>query len=87
MNVTEFFAQHGHLLTAVHYDDTDTGDYRLMCPEESETAIRYLSYGFTIASIYDNDEGTESVLIDNDPTDSPNKVGWFVLETLLKTNL
>jgi hypothetical protein len=82
MNTTEFFAQHGHLLTAVHHDDPETGDYRLMCPEESEKAIRYLSNSFTIASIYEDAEGAESVLIDNDPTESPNKVGWFVLETL-----
>jgi len=77
---TEFFEKFGTGLVKVHSDDTETGDFQLFSPEESEDAQRYKRIGFVLASVFDNDDEEDFVIFDNDTSDKPNKIGFLVLD-------
>lgn len=79
MNIDEFFKQHGSQLVKLHEDDSETGNFRLFCPEECATASHYKENGYTVVSIFEDNDGSEFVIIDNDPGDAFHKVGLFIL--------
>ena len=83
MTTKEFFDVYGHRLVAVNYDDAETGDFRLMFPEEQERAIQYQQEGYTIASIFEVDDYTEVVEVDNDTSNAFHKVGMYVIDLRL----
>ena len=81
MTTNDFFRTYGHRLVTVNYDDSETGDYRLMFPEEQERAIQYQSEGYVIVSIFKMDDYTEEeVVIDNNTGNSFHKVGMYVID-------
>ena len=80
MNIDEFFKQHGSQLVKLHEDDSETGNFRLFCPEECSTATHYKDNGYTLASIFEDLDGDEYVVIDNDPGDALDKIGFFILQ-------
>lgn len=80
MTTKEFFDVYGHRLVTVNYDDSETGDLRLMFPEEQERAIQYQNEGYVIASIFEVDDYTEEVEIDNNTGNSFHKVGMYVID-------
>lgn len=79
MTTKEFFDVYGHRLVTVNYDDTETGDFRLMFPEEIERAYEYQQKGYKIASIFEVDDYTEVVEVDDDISNAFNKVGMYVI--------
>ncbi|NBP67460.1 MAG: hypothetical protein EBR30_03715 [Cytophagia bacterium] len=79
MTQTEFFKQHGHRLVRVHDDDTETGDFRLLFPEETEIAHTYQDLGYTIASVFEQENKEDFVVIDNDLGTAFHKIGMYVL--------
>ena len=79
MNKTDFFQRYGRQLVKVNEDDPETGDYQLFAPEESNRANEYMKAGYTIASIYEDADGTERVELDNDAGTSFHKIGYLVL--------
>lgn len=83
MTTKEFFDVYGHRLVTVNYDDAETGDFRLMFPEEQERAIQYQQEGYTIASIFEVDDYTEVVEIDNYTGNAFHKVGMYVIDLRL----
>ncbi len=80
MTVDEFFKQHGSHLVKLHEDDSETGNFRLFCPEECSTATHYKDNGYTLASIFEDNDGSEFVIMDNDPSDAFHKIGFFILQ-------
>lgn len=83
MTTKEFFDVYGHRLVTVNYDDSETGDLRLMFPEEQERAIQYQQEGYTIASIFEVDDYTEVVEVDNDTSNGFHKIGMYVIDLRL----
>ena len=79
MDKTEFFSQYGHRLVKVNEDDSETGDYQLFAPEESHVAQKYIESGYAIASLYEGEDGTEYVELDNDAGTSLHKIGYLIL--------
>ena len=79
MTKDEFFMGFGDRLVQVNPDDdTETGWWQLMCPEQRETAQEYLDKGYAIASLFEHPDG-DFIKIDNDLGESHHKYGWFVL--------
>jgi hypothetical protein len=79
MDKTEFFSQYKHRLVKVNEDDSETGDYQLFSPEESNVAFNYQKLGYIIASIYETKDDIEYVELDNDAGTSFNKIGYLIL--------
>ena len=76
---TEFFAKHGTRLVKIAHDDPEGGDFMLFHPEEKYTAHGYIQNGFEVASVYETNSG-DVVVIDNDISEHPFKIGYLVLE-------
>lgn len=79
MNKTEFFEKYGHRLVQVSEDDVESGDYQLFAPEESDVASMYQSIGYLVASIFEDEDGTERVELDNDSGIGFHKIGYLIL--------
>jgi hypothetical protein len=77
ISVDEFFQTKYPI--EVFSDSSESGDYRLYCPEDKYIAEQYKNDGFKIASIYENESG-EYILLDNDTSESHHKIGFFVYE-------
>jgi hypothetical protein len=82
LSKTDFFNLYGNLLVQVHEDDVETGDYQLFCPEESHIAKEYIDKGYNVASIFQSENEEDYVLIDDDPNNSLNKIGYLILEPI-----
>lgn len=80
MDKNQFFNQYGHLLIKVNDDDAESGDYQLFV-EENYIADGYRGLGYLVASIYERNDGSEYVKIDDDTTQPTNKIGFFILDT------
>lgn len=77
---TKFFETYGHRLVKVALDDTETGDYMLMHPEEKWKASDYIQNGYQVASVYETNEDPDYlVVLDNDVSEHPYKVGYIVI--------
>jgi hypothetical protein len=84
MRVQDFIRQYNPI--KVNTDSTETGDLRLMCPEEADRALQYQQQGYQIASVYElieheTDRIREEVFCDNDAGRAYHKIGYFVYET------
>jgi hypothetical protein len=79
MNKTEFFEEYGHRLVQVNEDDTESGDYQLFSPEESDLAAFFQKTGYLVASVFEDEDGTERVELDNDSGISFHKIGYPIL--------
>lgn len=81
MNKADFFDLYGCQLVNVNGDDdTETGAFQLFAPEESDRALEYQEQGYTIASVFEYEDGSEEVVLDNDCSDAPFKIGFLVLD-------
>lgn len=79
LSKTEFFQKYGGGLLVVSPDDCEYGDYLIMHPEEIDKAKQLEKEGYTIASVFENEEGDDTIIIDK-PFDSGQqlfKIGYF----------
>jgi len=77
---TKFLKDYGHRLVRIAEDDSETGDYMLYHPEEKFEASDYIRDGYEVASVYEvPEEDDDFVEIDNDISEHPFKIGYFVL--------
>lgn len=81
---TEFFEQHSHRFVKVNSDDTETGDFIILHPEERYIAAHYIDIGYDVASIYEVENGEDVIAIDNDISNHPYKIGYLVLSKQYK---
>ena len=74
------FKLNGHRLIKVFDDNTDSGDFMLLHPEDRWKAADYIADGFEVASIYETpDDNEDMVEINNDISEHPYKIGYLIL--------
>lgn len=82
MKKSNFFQKYGHSLVTVNNDDTETGDFMLFSPEERYIVAEYLNEGYSIASVFEMEDGEDNVELDNDISHSPYKIGFLIMKNL-----
>ena len=76
---SKFFKLNGNRLVKVFDDNTDSGDFMLLHPEDRWKAADYIADGFEVASVYETLENEDMVEINNDISEHPYKIGYLVL--------
>jgi hypothetical protein len=79
MKKEQFFKQYGNQLIQVNTDSAETGDYHLYAPEESDRALKYQQHGYLIASVFEQENGEDLIVLDNDTSTGFHKIGYLVL--------
>ena len=76
---SKFFKLNGHRLVKVFDDNTDSGDFMLLHPEDKWKAADFITNGFEIASVYETTDNEDMVEINNDISEHPYKIGYLIL--------
>lgn len=78
MKQTEFFEKHSHQLVSA----SESNDFKLFAFEERDTALSYMNKGYQVASVFENENDEDEIIIDNDVSNSFHKIGFYVLNTI-----
>ena len=77
LTIDELFESYGIL--DVNGDDVETGKFRLF-ETEGMRAEEYRRQGYTIASVFEDENGDEYVVLDNSITNDPEKTGYYIIK-------
>ena len=78
MKQTEFFEKHSHQLVSA----SESNDFKLFAFEERDTVLSYMNKGYQVASVFENENDEDEIIIDNDVSNSFHKIGFYVLNTI-----
>ena len=79
MYKSKFFELNSNRLVKVFDDNTDSGDFMLLHPEDKWKAADFITDGFEVASVYETSEDEDMVEVNNDISEHPYKIGYLVL--------